>query len=230
MISLSTHTRIGDLVADRPSRSRLFARLGIDFCCGGKKTLEQACREQQLDPGEVLSALVELPPVEGERSWVTAPLAQLCDHIQVRHHDFTRAEIPRVGALLDKVARVHGARHPEMIEVAAVFAMFGDEMLTHMLKEERVLFPAIARLGSGARLDLSSPIAVMLREHDGAAAAFARMRELVPGFVPPAGACGTFRAALDGLAELEADLHQHVHLENNVLFPRALGGGASDNG
>lgn len=222
MISLSTHARIGDLVADRPSRSRLFAKLGIDFCCGGKKTLEQACREKQLDPGDVLSALAKLPRSDGERSWVDAPLARLCDHIQTCHHDFTRAEIPRVGGLLAKVARVHGDRHPAMVEVAAVFAAFGDEMLAHMLKEELVLFPAIARLGEGGGPDLSGPICVMLREHDGAAAAFTRMRELVPGFVPPPGACGSFRAALDGLAELEADLHRHVHLENNVLFPRAL--------
>jgi len=221
MISLSTHSRIGDLVAGRPGRSRLFAKLGIDFCCGGKKTLEQACREKALDPREVLSALAELPPSDDERSWVDAPLVQLCDHITARHHELTRAEIPRIGSLLTKVARVHGERHPAIIEVAAVFAAFGDDMLVHMLKEEQVLFPAIGRAAEGVELDLSGPIGIMLREHDAAAAAFARMRELMPDFVAPADGCGSFRAALDGLAELEADLHQHIHLENNVLFPRA---------
>lgn len=223
MSSASLESRVGDLVLERPSRSRVFAALGIDFCCGGKKTLAQACSERDLDHDAVLAQLDEAPAPDSQPSWAEARLGALCDHLVSGHHAFTRTEIPRLQGLFDKVARVHGGPHPEMVEVAKIFSLFGEELLQHMAKEERMLFPAIRGLEAGVRRDVSMPIRVMMCEHDGAAAAMARMKKLTGGFSPPADGCNTFRAALAGLAELEADLHEHVHLENNLLFPRALG-------
>ncbi len=222
MTTPSPDSRVGDLVAERPGRSRVFAALGIDFCCGGKKTLRDACAERQLDAGAVLASLADVAPLADEPSWTEAPLGALCDHIQSTHHAFTRAELPRIAGLLEKVARVHGVRHPEMIEVSSTFAAFAAELATHMDREERGLFPAVRENEAGPAVDLAPPILVMTRQHDEAGAALARMRELTRGFTPPADGCNTFRAALGGLAELEADLHTHVHLENNILFPRAL--------
>jgi regulator of cell morphogenesis and NO signaling len=222
MSSPSLQSRVGDLVVERPSRSRVFGALGIDFCCGGEKTLAEACRERNLDGDAVLARLDEAPAPDSQPSWADARLGALCDHLERKHHALTRAEIPRLQGLVDKVARVHGGRHPEMVEVEKIFSAFGEEMLEHMAKEERVLFPAIRGLEAGVKRDVSMPIRVMMREHEGAGAAMARMRELTGGFAPPTDGCNTFRAALAGLAELEADLHEHVHLENNLLFPRAL--------
>lgn len=220
----SIESTVGDLVVENPGRSRVFARLGIDFCCGGKKTLSQVCREMALEPAEVLAQLTDEVPPQGRTPWAEAPLQDLVDHVESTHHVFTKAEIPRVQGLLDKVARVHGEKHPQMIEVARVFSVFGAELLLHMTKEEQVLFPAIRAVAGGrpAGIDPAMPIRVMSREHDDAGEQLRVMRELTHGFVVPEGACNTFRAALAGLEELEADLHQHVHLENNLMFPRAL--------
>ena len=159
------------------------------------------------------------PPSE----WADAPLVALTAHLVDQHHAFTRAELGRLGPMLAKVARVHGERHPFMIEVAAVFGDFASELSLHMAKEERALFPAIVALERGEHgMNVGMPIRVMNAEHEVAGAQIARMRALTNGFVTPEGGCNTFRAALAGLEELEADLHQHVHLESNILFPRAL--------
>ncbi len=222
MHEVSIETTVGDLVVDQPSRSRVFSKLGIDFCCGGKKTLAQACREKSLEPDAVL-ALLETAPPAPRSEWAEAPLVALTRHIVTTHHDPTRTELARLAQMLDKVARVHGEKHPFMVEVASVFHGLADDLSLHMQKEERVLFPAIADLERGARaLDVAMPIRVMNGEHDQAGADFARMRALTSGYVTPEGGCNTFRASLSGLEELEADLHEHVHLESNVLFPRAL--------
>ncbi len=224
MSTPSIESTVGDLVVDKPGRSRIFAKLGIDFCCGGKVTLAGACRERNLDPEVVLAQLdAEVGP-EARSEWAEAPLAALCDHVEATHHAFTKTELPRILEMLEKVARVHVERHPEMVEVARAFAPFVGDLLLHMSKEERVLFPAIRSLASGLAggLDPSAPIRVMMREHDEAGEVLRRVRELTHGFVVPDDACNTFRAALAGLEELEADLHEHVHLENNLMFPRAL--------
>lgn len=222
MSHVSLNATVGELVVEQPSRSRVFSKLGIDFCCGGAKTLAQACREKALEPETVLGLLVNAPPAP-RSEWADAPLVRLTDHIVRVHHEPTRAELARLTQMIDKVARVHGKNHPFMVEVASVFHGFADELLAHMLKEERVLFPAIAALESGAEgVNVTMPIRVMNGEHDSAGDALKKMRALTSGFVTPEGGCNTFRASLAGLEELEADLHEHVHLESNVLFPRAL--------
>lgn len=223
MTAFSAEQTVGEIVVDRPSTSRVFQKLGIDFCCGGKKTVAEACRDKSLDPGEVLALLGDEGKPEPRSPWAEASLDALTTHLVDAHHRFTRDEIQRLGPMLNKVARVHGERHPYMIEVASTFDAFARDMLLHMTKEERVLFPAIRALDGGGRaMNVAMPIRAMNAEHEIAGAQFARLRELTGGFVTPPDGCNTFRASLAGLEELEADLFQHVHLESNVLFPRAL--------
>lgn len=222
----SIETTVGELVAQRPGRSRVFQQLGIDFCCGGKKSLAEACGAKGLDPSTVLTTLLaaEQGAVSDERNWMGESLTSLADHIEQTHHAYLRQELPRLSAMVRKVAMVHGDRYPWMREIDSVFIEFAGELLAHMTKEERIVFPMIRALETGQNNDssLSGPIQAMEAEHDGSGDAMKRMSNLSSGYTPPADACNTFRAALDGLAELEADMHQHVHKENNILFPRAL--------
>lgn len=161
----------------------------------------------------------ELPRVE----WADASIPALIQHIESTHHAFTRAELPRIGRLLDDVARLHGERHPHMLEVARRFRSFTEEMLVHMRREENALFPALRELkGNERRSEVSTPIRVMTCDHFEAGAVLKRLRELTGDYDPPNDACDTFRAALDGLAKLDANVHEHVYLENDVLFRRAL--------
>lgn len=231
MTAFASDSTVGQLVAERPSRSRLFQKLGIDFCCGGKKPLELVCREKGLD-FRTVATLLEAEDADDRGTDIDAsamPLTALCDHIEETHHGYLRAELPRLNAMVHKVAHVHGEHHPWMREVLEVLVVFTEELSSHMLKEEQVLFPIIraidaGRPGAAAHCGgtLANPIRAMEHEHDSAGDALARIRVLTSGFTPPEGACNTFRASLDGLRELEADMHQHVHKENNVLFPRAL--------
>ncbi len=231
MITLNAHATVGDWVRDRPDRSRVLERLGIDYCCGGKRPLAEACRERGLDVETVVDQLIE--PDDAATGDVTdadaLSLTDLADHIEQTHHAYLRRELPRLGAMVRKVAAVHGERCPWMLELDGVFAGFVAELDSHMMKEEQILFPLIRDLeanGSGPdasrAMSVGNPIRVMEHEHDDAGRALERMRTLSNGFAPPADACNTFRAMLDGLAQLEQDMHQHVHKENNVLFPKAI--------
>jgi regulator of cell morphogenesis and NO signaling len=220
---------VGQLVAERPERARVFERLGIDYCCGGRKPLEDVCAQRGLDPERVraeLNAADAGPARSDGPDWNTAPLSQLADNIQNTHHALMRAELPRAEALVKKVARAHGERHPELVELDRAFGPFAAEMSSHMVKEESVLFPWIRGLESGRAgqpgMQLSQPVRCLMADHDQAGQALQRMRELTGGFTPPADACGSYRVMLSTLAEIEADMHTHVHKENNILFPRAL--------
>lgn len=228
---ITTDSTVGQLVVERPSRSRVFQKLGIDFCCGGKKRLSEACREKGLDAGEVVRALIveEAAPEQGDVDVAQMTPAQLCDHIEQTHHAFLHAELPRVGAMVKKVAAVHGVNHEWLVEFSSIFATFAADLEAHMLKEERVLFPWIRTLEKAGRCDkehcggsIANPIRMMESEHDSAGHALVQMRELSHDYKPPTGACNTFIAMLDGVERIEADLHQHVHKENNILFPKAM--------
>lgn len=222
---------VGQLVTENPRRSKVFERFGIDYCCGGKKPLQEACETSGVASGEVLRALDEMEaqaPKGDTRDWNSAPLGELADHIVATHHDYLRQALPRIDVLTEKVARVHGPRRPELIQVRQIFEDFRDELMQHMFKEEQILFPMLRELdhlqaephfhcGS-----VANPISVMEHEHDNAGNALAEMRRLTNGYTPPEDACNTLRATLDALAELEADMHLHVHLENNILFPRGV--------
>lgn len=224
---------VADLVRARPERAEVFERYGIDYCCRGKVSLDEACRRDGVDPEVVRCELKEVDarPIEETFDWSSASLTQLADHIVAQHHSYLRSELPRLSALLDRVAVAHGDRHPEMLQAREVFAALQAELTAHMMKEEQVLFPIIRLLDSTPQeergeLDfhcgsVENPIRVMEHEHDDAGAALRKLRELTSNYTAPADACETFRVLLAGLEKLEADMHQHVHKENNILFPGA---------
>lgn len=227
MTTIPAETHVATLVLEEPSRARVFERFGIDYCCGGKTPLEDACVERGLDVEVVLAALAE-PLTRGDEDvdWTSASVSELVEHIVGRHHAYLREELPPLGALVEKVARAHGDAHSELADVQRTFLAVADELAEHMQKEEQVVFPACIALEEGARSpvpgSLASPIAVMLHEHDEVGSGLARLRALTSGYEPPGDACNSYRAMLDRLHTLELDVHRHVHEENNVLFPRAL--------
>lgn len=221
-----TQRTLNELVAERPSRARVFEQLGIDYCCGGRRPLDEICTEKGLDLGEVLDklALSDRDP-DGGAAWTQMSLSELADHIEQTHHAYLKTELPRLKGLMERVIRAHGRNHPWINEAAVILEQFTNEMLIHAMKEERVLFPGIRALDRGEPAGLPAPIGhiidVMEREHRASGDELAQLRELSGGYLPPEGACPTFRALLDGLRELEADTHVHVHKENAVLFPGA---------
>ena len=216
---------VGEIVAERPSQSRIFQSYGIDFCCQGGRTLREACEKKGIAAESVVEQLeAELRDKPApEVNPAVFPPEQLARYIVDKHHRYLRDELPRLHAMAARVAQVHGGHTPALVEVYEVFSGMAAELAEHMMKEEQVLFPAISTMvrGESAPMPLDGPIACMLHEHDDAGEALARLRELTNGFTPPPEACNTYRALFAGLAELEADLHVHIHLENSVLFPAA---------
>lgn len=216
---------VGELVAERPGRSRVFQAFKIDFCCQGGRTLREACERK----GVALEAVVEQLEAESADKSAPAnnpaelPIAELADYIVEVHHGFLRRELPRLHAMSERVAHVHGGHTPALVEMFHVFSGMASELASHIIKEEQALFPAIVAMSQGgpAPGDLEAPIACMLHEHEDAGAALEKLRELSHGFQPPADACNTYRALFAGLRDLEEDLHRHIHLENAVLFPAA---------
>lgn len=217
---------VGEIVAERPSQARVFQAFQIDFCCQGGRTLREACELKGLSPDSVIEQLEAGMREKGEpeRNPALLPPVELIDHIVETHHAYLLAELPRLQAMADRVARVHGGHTPSLVKVFNIFCEMADELGGHMMKEEQILFPAIKALNESEMsvLPLDGPVACMLQEHDDAGGALAKMRELTNGFTPPAEACNTYRALFAGLVELEEDLHRHIHLENSVLFPQAL--------
>lgn len=217
---------VGEIVAENPSQARVFQAYGIDFCCQGGRTLREACTLKGVD----LDSVIEQLEVAGAAKTDPAdnpamlPPVELIAHIVNKHHSYLRAELPRIHAMSERVAKVHGVHTPSLVEVFEVFCAMAEELDGHMMKEEQILFPAIEALcaGSPSVMPLDGPVACMLQEHEDAGGALARMRELTHGFIPPPEACNTYRALFAGLAELEEDLHRHIHLENAVLFPQAM--------
>lgn len=227
--SLLTQT-VGELVRENPARSRVFERLSIDYCCGGKVPLLEACRDRGLDPERVAAdlAAVDNEPAEPSDDPASMGLAALADHIEATHHASLREELPRLDFMTKKVAQVHGDAEPRLHDIRQTFVACREELEAHMLKEEQVLFPMIRELEraeGSVSFDcgsLANPIRMLEHEHDSAGDALSRFKELTDGYTPPEWACNTYRAMIDGLASFERDMHQHVHKENNVLFPRAL--------
>ncbi|REJ65731.1 MAG: iron-sulfur cluster repair di-iron protein [Planctomycetota bacterium] len=230
MTQVNLNTTVGNWVARYPQTSRVFESFEIDYCCGGGKSLEQACWDRQLDPQHVLQQIEQAinGGDEPTEDWLNAPLAKLCDHIEQTHHTYLKSELPRLTEIISKVVDAHGESHPELARLQEVFAALRAELEPHMFKEERVLFPAIRQMEhSGANASfpfgsVANPIGVMEHEHDNAGNALSKIRDLTNKYEIPADACNTYRAMLDGLRELESNMHQHVHKENNILFPRAI--------
>ncbi len=225
---------VREIALNQPSSIRVFEQFGIDYCCGGRKPLAIACTEQDIEFGSLLAALeaaVEKPDT-GATNWTSASLESLVTHITSTHHQYVKRELPRLDTLAQKVVARHGSTHAEVAEIRAALATLDSELTQHLAKEELVLFPYIANLeravASGDSkphacfATVANPIAMMTQEHDAAGVLLAEIRHLSSGFTPPQDACTTFHAFYDGLKEFEQDLHQHIHLENNILFPRAI--------
>jgi regulator of cell morphogenesis and NO signaling len=229
-MTITSETTVAEIATVTPATIRVFQQHRIDYCCGGKVPLTQACMAAGLDLDEVLIDLrAAIAPAVPEQSWAEASLRALVEHIQARYHDTLHLELPRLEAMLDKVVNRHGDHLSEvLLPLQQTFKRLQKEMLEHMVQEDRVLFPFIIALEAGGELPVSdaaawiqSPIAVMEADHAEAGAALAFIRQITAGFAPPDWACPTFRGLYYGLAQLETDMHLHVHLENNILFPRA---------
>ena len=222
---LTPSTLVADIASRHPRSIDVFERHGIDFCCGGRRPLGEVCREKGLDAAALAAEIDAAAAAEtpADRTWTDAPLDELLDHIVRRYHSALREDLPRLGRMADKVAQVHGARHGELAELAAVYRALRGELEPHFADEEEKVFPAVKRLaapgGTWSEQDQAA-LHALEEEHDRAGAALARLRELSSGFAVPGDGCNTYRALYDGLARFERELHEHVHLENNVLFPR----------
>lgn len=225
---------VREIAIRRPASVRIFESLGIDYCCGGRRSLREACERAKVPPDEVLNRIFA---AENESStpagdWAHASVAELTRHIVDDHHGYIRREAPRLISICAKVVERHGAAHPEVKSIQELFQALADELSLHMMKEENVLFPYLAQMEAALRErrpvppamfgSVEMPISRMLADHDDAGALTARIRSLSGGFAAPADACPTYRALYQGLEDFERDLHQHIHLENNILFPRAL--------
>jgi regulator of cell morphogenesis and NO signaling len=221
---------------ENPASTRVFESLGIDYCCGGNRSLDEACRSRNLSVDQVLASIDKAAQADvakhEQRDWQIEPLAALIEHIQSTHHKYTKEEIARLGPLFEKVCSVHGKNHPKLLEVREIFKNLAQELSAHMMKEEMILFPyvvrmesAVARKESAMRAPFGSvqnPISMMEHEHDSAGNALRGMRQRTNGYTAPADSCVTYQTLYRALAIFEADLHQHIHLENNILFPRAV--------
>ena len=230
---ISPQTTLRSIALDQPATIRVFENFHLDYCCGGNRPLAEACAEKGIAVDDVLKSLEQ--SIEGKADlpggFETVTLPQLIRYIVATHHEFTRAELPRLLLMARKVAGKHGQNHPEVTLVERNIAQLADELMSHLSKEESILFPYIeglVRSQQGAEAphacfgSVESPIRMMIMEHEGAAALLEEMRTATNGFTPWEGACPTSTGLYYGIAEFERDLHRHVHLENNLLFPRAI--------
>jgi regulator of cell morphogenesis and NO signaling len=229
---VTRETPVGEIVAGDFRTAAVFNEYGIDFCCGGRRTIAEACREQSADADAVVAAIEQAcgQPGSSPRFAEWEP-ETLIGYIVGNHHAYVRRALPSLVANTRKIAAVHGDRHAELHEVAELTEAVAAEMTSHMMKEEHILFPFIDALAAASRLgspapdapfgSIENPLRMMEEEHESAGSAVARMRELTGGFTVPDDGCTTYRVCLQELQAFEADLHAHVHLENNVLFPKA---------
>jgi regulator of cell morphogenesis and NO signaling len=233
-MTIAATTTVGKVASTVPQATRVFEKYGIDYCCGGGKSVFDACKDAGISFLELLGAIER----EAERS--TASIAEyselsqrdLIDHIVNTHHTFTREELLRIEALLRKVVSVHGERHPELALVQTTFRQLHDDLMPHMMKEENVLFPYVTRIEMAAKdgippasplfMTVRNPVRMMLLEHETAGELLRKLRVLTSDYAVPEDACSSFRTLYAALEDFENDLHQHVHLENNILFPRAI--------
>jgi regulator of cell morphogenesis and NO signaling len=224
---ITEQTLVSEIAASVPASVRVFHRVGIDHSRGGDRQIGEACRQQRLSFADLtreIEALAAAWP-RPDRDWNQQPLTALIDHLLGVYHASARAEMPRLEALATRVLRVHGARAPRLLgRIEAIVMELSAELNEHMRKEEMVLFPAMRALERGEPLPrpvpISSPLEVMEHEHEIAVDLLSELRTLTNGYTPPEWACETTRALYDGLARLERDLHVHVYLEDEILFPR----------
>jgi len=234
-MNLEPNRTVREFAVEIPGATRLFEKVGIDYCCGGQRSLADACSKAGLPVKDVISSLQSAvashSPAE-EPNFLTASLNELIGHIHDEHHVYTKNEITRLGELIDKVCIAHGLNHPELIQLRVLFQTLCAELVAHMRKEEVVLFPYVVGMEDAVRnsrpfvtppfVTVANPVRRMMMEHDHAGDLLKKMRQLTLDYTAPSNACFSYKTLYQALDELEKDLHQHIHLENNILFPRAV--------
>ena len=233
-MNITGETKVKEIAAANPRATRILEQAGVDYCCGGNKSLHDACAHVGVSEEEIMERLREnKADVEpADKNWASAPLGDLTQHIREKHHRYVREAVQRVPALLTRVKTKHGNNHPEIAEIEDLFLKIGREMIMHMQTEEQILFPyieALERAVNGEAVleppffqTVRNPVQAMMEEHDAAAALVNQIHAASSAYTPPANACASYQALYRDLQEFEADLHEHVHLENNILFPRAV--------
>ena len=228
-ITLTAETLVKDVAARYPATLRTMEALGIDYCCGGKKPLAEATAAAgvpvQTAIAVLQAAIAQAAGAQGAaHDWTQAPLGELMEHILDTHHTYMDREMPRLEAILLKVARVHGPNHADVLQpLVREYTRLKEDLTLHLKKEEDVTFPAIARVAAGEDdHQARTTIQELGEEHDAAGEILAAMRQATSNYALPEDACGTYAALYDGLQAMEQDIHRHIHLENNILFPRAL--------
>lgn len=233
-MSFTGETKLRDIAVSNTQARQVLEDAHLDYCCGGSQSLHEACSGADVSAEEILERLQKNSrDVNADaKAWASAPLSDLTQHIRGKHHRYVRAAIPRIRDLAAKVKAKHGPNHAEIAVIEGVFARVGQEMIMHMQKEEQILFPYIEALerasNGGGELEppffgtVRNPIQAMMKEHDSAGDGVKQIRTASRDYAAPADACPSYRALYQELREFEADLHQHVHLENNILFPRAV--------
>lgn len=234
--SAETTITVREVALTSPNATRVLEKLGIDYCCGGHRPLAEAAADANLTVAQVLRAIEDAKNDTAARSaatdWRTESLTALVEHIEATHHLFVKTESPRIQALAVKVASKHGPNHPELNEVKDTFDALADELAQHLMKEEQILFPYIIAMDrsqtTGEPLPHScfgtvqNPIRMMFVEHDSAGEALKQLRQLTNNYTAPEDGCVSYKTLYEALAGFEADLHQHIHKENNIMFPRAI--------
>lgn len=230
-MTIDLKTPVGDIALALPQSRRYLEGLGVDYCCGGHRSLEEACEAVQRSPQEALAGLLNLEqtPSEAEptQTWSQGSLTDLMAHIEATHHAYLKTELPRLDSLLTKVLKAHGERHPELDQVFDLLQDLTQDLMPHMMKEEQILYPFIRQMETGQPASacfpsVQSPIRVMESEHVAVGALLAQLRACTQGYAVPADGCMTFRAFYEGLDALEKDTHLHILLENQILHPRAV--------
>jgi regulator of cell morphogenesis and NO signaling len=220
--------KIGEIVTDNFKAAGIFKKYGMDFCCGGNSPLKQACDEKNIDPAVLTQELMELAeqPADAAHNFKEWNLGFLCDYIVNTHHQTVTTLLPQVLAYTRKIADVHGSHHPELVEIATLFSQISDELVPHLKKEEELLFPAIKDvINTGSAISketIKSEIARMSKEHEFAGNAMDNINKLSSGYQLPQDACNSYMVAFKLLEQFEDDLHIHVHLENNIVYKKAL--------
>ncbi len=234
ILSNNAQKQIGQFVADDYRTAAIFSNYGIDFCCKGHRTIEEVCNKKGIDANQLLDELDALLNAKSDQSidYKSWPMDLLVDYIEKKHHRYVEEKTPVLKQFLDKLCRVHGDRHPELFQINELFTASAGELAAHMKKEELILFPFIKKMVSavinqgGVEMPhfgtVENPIAMMKEEHDNEGERFRKIAELTNNYNPPADACNTYRVTFAMLDEFEKDLHLHIHLENNILFPKAI--------
>jgi regulator of cell morphogenesis and NO signaling len=235
-MSIDTQRTVADIALKKPQAAAIFEKLGIDYCCNGRQPLAAACEQAGVELDRVRNLLEQALSTNQSsaevENWSEQSLASLIHHIVRKHHAFCREECLRLEPLLAKVVSKHGENHPELERVQAHFTSLRNELSMHLMKEEQMLFPYIVALEESEKQKSTSPrapfgtiqnpVRMMMQEHDKAGHLIRGIRGLTENFTPPEDACNSFKALYQGLEAFETDLHQHIHLENNLLFPRAV--------